>query len=214
MAFGRSKDSDGDVPVARPTSTSAPTQGSIIAPGMTLDGDCESEGALQVDGHIKGNVRAARLTVGPGGRVDGDVDGSGDRSSDRAVVIKGTVGGAVKAHSVQVGPEGSIGGGMIVHDAVVRGRVQGGVETEHRLLLEETAVVEGDVTARRLGLKEGGQVFGTIRIGDRPSQKSGSSTARAPSMSDRTAPKVSGTDEDKGDKEASTTGKPETKTAS
>ncbi len=168
MAFGRSKDQAEETP---PATRSTPTQprgaASLIAHGMVLDGDCETEGELRIDGHVKGDVRAGRLTIGPDGRVDGDVAGSA-AGSDRAVSVEGRVGGAVRAHRVEVGPDGSVGSGLTAHEAVVRGRVKGAIETELRLLLEETAVVEGDVTAQRLGLKEGGQVFGPIRIGKRP----------------------------------------------
>jgi cytoskeletal protein CcmA (bactofilin family) len=140
---------------------------SVIGAGMVLDGDCETSGSLRVDGHVKGNVRARRLTIAASGRVDGDVSGPEGGTADGGVLIDGRVNGMVNAPRVEVGREGAVGGGMRVREAVVRGRVQGAVVTEHRLLLEATAVVEGDVTARRLGLAEGGQVFGTIRIGDR-----------------------------------------------
>lgn len=144
-----------------------PGADSLIAAGMTLEGDCRTDGVLRVDGHVTGNVRASRVTVGPTGRVDGDLTGP-DADGENAVLIEGRVGGEVRAPRVEVGRGGAVGGGMKVKEAVVRGRVAGGILTERRLLLEETAVVEGDVTAPRLGLKEGGQVFGTIRIGEPP----------------------------------------------
>lgn len=158
---------------------------SLIAAGMVLNGDCRTEGPLRVEGHVTGDVRASQLVVAAGGRVDGDVTGhgggagggpggeAGASGAERTVVIEGRVEGAVDAPRVEVGPEGSVGGGMRVKDAVVRGRVVGGITTEGRLLLDATAVVEGDVIARRLGLTEGGQVFGTIRIGSRPSSEPG-----------------------------------------
>lgn len=142
---------------------------SLIGAGMVLDGDCETSGTLRVDGHVTGNVRARRLTVGTSGRVDGDVAGPDGGAAEGGVLIDGRVDGTITAPHVEVGQRGSVGGGMRVREAVVRGRVAGAVVTEHRLLLEATAVVEGDVTAKRLGLAEGGQVFGTIRIGDRAS---------------------------------------------
>lgn len=150
-----------------PPERPAPGTDSLIAAGMVLNGDCRTEGALRVDGHVTGNVRARRVMVGPGGRVDGDVTGP-DSDGEQAVVIEGMVGGAVRAPRVEIGRGGAVGGGMEVKEAVVRGRVAGAIVTERRLMLEETAVVEGDVTAPRLGLKEGGQVFGTIRIGRAP----------------------------------------------
>lgn len=146
-----------------------PGEDSLIAAGMVLKGDCRTEGPLRVDGRVTGDVHASRLVVGPGGHVGGSVTGDGGGSADHTVVIEGRVDGAVSAPRVEIGKGGAVGGGMKVRDAVVRGRVAGGIRTEGRLLLEATAIVEGDVAAHRLGLTEGGQVFGTIRIGERPS---------------------------------------------
>ncbi|MFO7893660.1 MAG: polymer-forming cytoskeletal protein [Longimicrobiales bacterium] len=158
----------GQEEAASPRIASGASADSIISADMVLGGDCETDGALRVDGHVKGSVRAGRLTVGPGGRVDGDVTGTGGSGSGRVVVIEGQVGGAVRAPRVEVGTEGSVGSGLEVHEGVIEGHVRGPIEAEHRLVLEDTATVEGDVTARRLGLKEGGRVFGTIRIGQAP----------------------------------------------
>lgn len=176
MAFTKSKDRSDETPQPQRAAV-APSEGSgsLIARGMVLDGDCETEGSLRIDGHVKGSVRAGRLTIGSGGKVDGDVRSPGGDASDRAVVIDGRVGGAVHADRVEVNPGGSVGSGLKAREAVVRGRVKGAIETAHRLILEETAVVEGDVTAQRLGLKEGGQVFGTIRIGKKPESSAGAS---------------------------------------
>ncbi|HEX7118565.1 MAG TPA: polymer-forming cytoskeletal protein [Longimicrobiales bacterium] len=164
MAIGTSKKSAGTRETSGPAAS--PSTGSIIARGMVLDGDCTADGPLRIDGHVTGNVRAARLVIGPGGRVDGDVIGADGDASDRATVIEGHVGGAVRARRVEIARNGSVGSGLTAHEAVVHGHVKGPIATESRLVLEETATVEGDVTARRLGLKEGGKVFGTIRIGE------------------------------------------------
>ncbi|NIP83417.1 MAG: hypothetical protein GWM90_30995 [Gemmatimonadetes bacterium] len=152
---------------------------SLIAPGMVLRGDCETQGILRVDGHVTGDIRANGLTVGPEGEVEGDVMGPDGGPSRDTVVIEGRVKGSVRAPRVEVGRGGSVGAGLLVTEATVRGRVMGTIVAEKRLLLEETAVVDGDVTAKRLGLKEGGQVFGTIRIGERAgAEKRGSGEER------------------------------------
>lgn len=174
MGLIRTKTTDTPAPVRTASTGRATPEGvdSLISTDMVLDGDCRTEGALRVDGHVKGDIQAGRLMVGEGGRVGGNVTGQTTGSDDRdTVIINGRVDGAVNAPRVQIGPGGAVGGGMAVKEAVIRGRVSGGIRTEGRLLLEETAIVEGDVVAGRLGLKEGGQVFGTIRIGDAPSGK-------------------------------------------
>jgi cytoskeletal protein CcmA (bactofilin family) len=151
---------------------------SIIGVGTTLDGDCETPGSLRIEGRVTGNIRAGRLTVATDGHVAGDITAPTGGSAENIVRIDGRVDGTVSAPVVEIGPRGSVGAGLRVRDAVVRGRVAGAIVTEHRLRLEETAVVEGDVTAQRLGLAEGGQVFGTIRIGAR-ADSSAAASARA-----------------------------------
>jgi cytoskeletal protein CcmA (bactofilin family) len=167
---------------------------SIIGVGTTLDGDCETPGSLRVEGRVTGSIRAGRLTVATGGHVAGDITAPAGGSAENIVRIDGRVDGTVSAPVVEIGPGGSVGAGLRVRDAVVRGRVAGAIVTEHRLRLEDTAVVEGDVTAQRLGLAEGGQVFGTIRIGARPDTgdkaagKPGSAAAARPGQSAASAP--------------------------
>jgi cytoskeletal protein CcmA (bactofilin family) len=184
MALMRSRTPEPERPLdaqsgdARPTTASGGSGESLIAAGMVLDGDCRTDGSLLVQGHVTGNVHARRLVIGPTGRVDGDVTGDGGSGAENALLIDGRVGGAVRGPRVEISAGGAVGGGMVVKEAVVHGRVVGAIVTEERLLLEETAVVEGDVTARRLGLKEGGQVFGTIRIGERPSGEAGAGRGR------------------------------------
>lgn len=141
---------------------------SIIGAGTVLDGDCETPGSLRVEGRVTGSIRAGRLTIAADGWVGGDINAPANAGAESVARIDGRVDGTVSAPRVEIGPRGSVGSGMKVRDAVVRGRVAGAIVTEHRLLLEETAIVEGDVTAQRLGLAEGGQVYGTIRIGARP----------------------------------------------
>src|SRR5690606_30699971 len=78
MAIGTKKRPEAIPAPSVPTVSSS--TGSVIARGMVLDGDCMAEGPLRIDGHVKGNVSAAQLVIGPGGRVDGDVigpDGNG-----------------------------------------------------------------------------------------------------------------------------------------
>ena len=186
MAFiGSSKSKPATEPEARAPARATgpgPRSGSggvdsLIANGMTINGDCETSGVLRVEGHVRGSVRASRLRITETGRVDGDVAGEA-RGADETVVIDGQVKGAVRATRVEVGSGGAVGAGLTVKEAVVRGRVTGPVVAETRLILEETAMVEGDVTASRLAVKEGGQVSGVIRIGDKAT-KSGPSAQSA-----------------------------------
>ena len=79
--------------------------------------------------------------------------------------FEGSVDGRVFAAHVEVGSNGSVTDGVVADTAVIHGRVQRGIVVRDRLALGETAVVVGDVSARRLSVMEGGGVNGTIRMG-------------------------------------------------
>lgn len=158
------------------TRTAAGT--SIIAKEMRIEGDCVVEGDIRIEGSISGSVKAAGLELAESGSVEGDLSAAdkGARGKDgRTFVIAGRVDGAVHAPRVDIASTGAVLRGVVADEANVRGRIEGGIVATRRLVLEETAVVEGDVRARRLALKEGGQVNGTIVMGDRAAQATASS---------------------------------------
>ena len=99
--------------------------------------------------------------IGPGMRVVGDCE------TDGTLRIEGRVEGTVRAgKAVVVGKDGSIHGDLVTQDAIVGGRVNGTVVAESRLELQATCVVEGEIRARRLKLDEGGQINGSVHVGD------------------------------------------------
>jgi cytoskeletal protein CcmA (bactofilin family) len=99
--------------------------------------------------------------IGPGMRVVGDCE------TDGTLRIEGKVEGTVKAaKAVVVGKDGVVEGDVITQDAIVGGRVNGKVVAESRLELQATCFVEGEIRARRIKLDEGGQVNGSVHIGE------------------------------------------------
>jgi cytoskeletal protein CcmA (bactofilin family) len=80
---------DGDKPEGRGSAVEAAL--SIIAAGMRIIGDVETNGTLKVDGRIEGSVLGARqLMLGRNGAIQGNVH-SGE------VVVGGLVDGAIVA---------------------------------------------------------------------------------------------------------------------
>jgi cytoskeletal protein CcmA (bactofilin family) len=66
---------------------------SIIGPGMSVSGDCETEGTLRIEGTVEGTVRAGKaVVVGREGEVRGDI-------VTQDAVIGGRVTGTVTAAS-------------------------------------------------------------------------------------------------------------------
>jgi cytoskeletal protein CcmA (bactofilin family) len=82
-----------------PTSTGEPRTGgnggegtlSIIAGGMRVIGDIETEGVIKIEGRVEGSIRAGRqVLIGRQGEVKGDI-------TTREAVIGGKVQGTVSA---------------------------------------------------------------------------------------------------------------------
>ncbi len=66
---------------------------SVVGPGMTMEGDCETDGSLRIEGTIRGDVRAGKsVEIGKGGLLEGNI-------YTQDAVIAGRVLGAVYAES-------------------------------------------------------------------------------------------------------------------
>lgn len=66
---------------------------SIIGPGMRVMGDCDTDGAIRVEGVVEGNIRAGKaVVVGKEGRVEGDV-------FTQDAVVSGRIKGTIRAES-------------------------------------------------------------------------------------------------------------------
>lgn len=152
---------------ARNTAETGESIFSVISRDMHIDGNCETDGQLRIEGKISGSITAHAVELVASGSVDGDVVAAEEAKSDQTFIISGLVTGAVHAAKVEVRLGGKVHGGVVADEAVIHGQVHGGVLARNRLALEETAEVDGDVHARRLALKEGGQVNGNISMGER-----------------------------------------------
>jgi cytoskeletal protein CcmA (bactofilin family) len=97
---------------------------SIIGPGMRILGDCDTEGAVRIEGVVQGNIRAGKaVVVGKDGTVEGDI-------FTQDAVISGTVKGTLRAESrLEIQSTSQITG------EVLAGRMQ----------LEEGAMLNGSV---------------------------------------------------------------------
>src|SRR5688500_12988088 len=99
--------------------------------------------------------------IGPGMRVVGDCE------TDGTLRIEGTIEGTVKAgKAVVIGKDGVVIGDVATQDAIIGGKVTGGVVAESRLELQATCVIDGEIRARRIKLDEGGRVNGTVAMGE------------------------------------------------
>jgi cytoskeletal protein CcmA (bactofilin family) len=95
---------------------------SIISADLRITGNLKSDGDIQVDGYVEGDIDSATLTIGEGAHVKGHI-------SCETVRVCGTVDGAVKAKSVVMAKTARVIGD-IIHDS---------------LAIEAGAFIEGNI---------------------------------------------------------------------
>lgn len=88
---------------------------SLLSAGLTITGDLSTEGEMQIDGTVEGNVHAGKLTVGAEARINGDIHA-------REVAIRGEVHGSITANAVHLALTAKVNGDIMWHQSL-------GVET-------------------------------------------------------------------------------------
>lgn len=111
-------------PLATRKASGAPTR-SVIDAWLNITGDLKSEGEVQVDGQINGDIRCAHLTVGKDATIVGNI-------TAEEVVVRGRVKGVIRAIRV------------ILQDSA---RVDSEI-FHKKLAIEEGAVFEGQSRLR------------------------------------------------------------------
>lgn len=83
----------------RPESAEAPVRKaiacSLIAENVSLEGDLASDGDVQLDGAVRGDLKVAHLSIGETGQVEGAITAD-------AVEIRGRVVGTITAKAVRL----------------------------------------------------------------------------------------------------------------
>jgi cytoskeletal protein CcmA (bactofilin family) len=113
-------------PDARPGAP-AETALSIIAFGMKVHGDIDTNGVIKIEGTIEGTIRGARqVLVGRQGEIKGDVH-------SREVVVGGKVDGTITASErVEIQGSSAVSGDIYTKSIVVQegGRINGAVRMD------------------------------------------------------------------------------------
>ena len=104
---------------------------SIICSDMKINGSVISEGALQIDGTVDGDVAATDITIGASGHITGEVKAE-------VVKVKGRIKGSIRARKVEL-ETGAHVKGDIVHSS---------------LQIQSNAVFEGQVKHSEDPLKD------------------------------------------------------------
>lgn len=94
MFFRKSKAAVNDNKADR-SDVSDPPPFTVIAFGTSINGNIDSDGDVQVEGRVRGHVRAGGLTVTTDGTIDGE-------ATAEEAIIQGHVKGPVRAHHIHL----------------------------------------------------------------------------------------------------------------
>ncbi len=86
---------------------------SIISASLRIVGDLVSEGDVQVDGSVEGDVRARSITISEGAVVKGQVIAE-------SACIRGSVEGQISADQVELGRTAKVIGDIIHNDLAIQ----------------------------------------------------------------------------------------------
>lgn len=79
----------------KPTARTNAGGPSILGRDIVITGEIKTEGDVQIDGRLEGNIHAGRLTIGEQGAVNGNVEA-------KAVYVRGKMSGKVEASLVEL----------------------------------------------------------------------------------------------------------------
>jgi cytoskeletal protein CcmA (bactofilin family) len=105
--------------------------------------------------------------IGPTISIKGEV------KSEEPLTIAGHVDGSVEVvgHPLTIAESGKATAALLAATIVVSGAVQGSLCANDRIIVSETAVVEGDLAAPAVRVADGAKVHGRIDTGDRKAKE-------------------------------------------
>lgn len=117
---------------------------SIISEDMRLTGSVISQGEVQLDGRIDGDIKATHLVIGTTGVVEGIVEAT-------SVIVKGKIIGSLNASEVNIKNNAHVHGD-IFHDtlsieagAIIEGNLKQRFEKENLTLINDESKPVSDV---------------------------------------------------------------------
>lgn len=116
---------------------------------------------LELSTPLKGSSQMVPSVIGEDLTVEGNVISKGE------VQLEGEIKGDVHCASLVIGDKALIEGGVVADDVIVRGKVVGSIRG-HRVTLQSSSHVEGDIFHQSLAIEQGAYFEGKSRRSDDP----------------------------------------------
>ncbi|MCR4755882.1 MAG: polymer-forming cytoskeletal protein [Lachnospiraceae bacterium] len=121
---------------------------------MTVNGDLNSRGSLDVIGAINGNIKVkGKLNIT--GNVVGNSEAAEVYAQDATIA-----GDVTSTGSVKVGSNTVIRGNIYATSAVIAGAVKGDIDVHGPVILDATAIVMGNIKSKAVQINNGAAIEG------------------------------------------------------
>ncbi|MCR5476142.1 MAG: polymer-forming cytoskeletal protein [Lachnospiraceae bacterium] len=127
---------------------------SVITGGMTINGDLETEGSLDLVGDVNGNVSVKGKL-----NVTGHINGNSQAKEVYAEGAKIT-GDISSETAVKIGTGTVIIGNISALSAAIAGAVKGDIDVHGPVILDSTAIVMGNIKSKSVQINNGAAIEG------------------------------------------------------
>ncbi len=127
---------------------------SVITAGMTITGDLNTEGSIDVIGTVNGNIDAyGKLNI------TGHINGNSRAAEIYAESAK-ICGEVVSEGAVKVGASSVIIGNITATSAAIAGAVKGDIDVQGPVILDASAIVMGNIKSKSVQINNGAVIEG------------------------------------------------------
>ncbi|CQR85712.1 protein CcmA, bactofilin family [Paracoccus aminovorans] len=127
----RSLDTTYDIPASAPAARNR-TAPSVLSPDLTVTGNIQTQGDIQVEGTVEGDIRAHQLVVGESATIRGEIVAE-------EVVVNGRVVGRVRGLKVRLTATARVEGD-IIHKTIA---IESGAHFEGSVQRQEDPLANG-----------------------------------------------------------------------
>lgn len=126
----------------------------IITPGLSIKGDINSAGSIELLGKVEGNVTCkGKLVVS--GTIKGNSN-SADFFSDKAEIT----GDITCSGPAKIGSGSVIIGNLVATSAVIAGAIKGDIDVQGPVIVDTTAIVMGNIKSKLVQINNGAVIEG------------------------------------------------------
>jgi cytoskeletal protein CcmA (bactofilin family) len=126
----------------------------LITAGMSILGDIISEGSLELEGSVNGNIDILGKL-----NITGTVDG--DSKAAEIFADNAKINGEIRSvGSVKIGQSTVIIGNIFANSAVIAGAVKGDIDVQGPVILDTSAIIMGNIKSKSVQINNGAVIEG------------------------------------------------------